>query len=231
LSIEAEFAGIYGSIDNPIAMGNYGQFENGIKIIQEGGVVNAEYKFLRDALTVRFMFAFATGDPNPGWGLSPLSNVAAHPGDWDGSKLVNGRDRITNFRFDPDFYVDYIFWRNLVGQVTGAMIYRPGVQYNLTEGLGARLDLVYSRAFFAGNTPSASCTNFVNVCTQDANLGVEGDLKVFYNSEDGFHAWLMYALFVPFSGLDRVVTDQNGQPLQLGSGIAQAIQAMIGVTF
>src|SRR5262249_8594328 len=101
LSIEAEFAGIYGAIQNPILSGSYGAFEPEVRLIQEGGALNAEYKFLRDALTVRFLFAFATGDPSPGWGVRPLSGVP-HPGDWDGSQAVNGKDKITNFRFDPD---------------------------------------------------------------------------------------------------------------------------------
>jgi uncharacterized protein (TIGR04551 family) len=231
LTIEAEFAGIYGKIGNPVIGGSYGASDPSITLVQEGGALHAEYKLLRDALTISFLFAFATGDPSPGWGVRPFSDPAAKPGAWDGSQAINGKNRITNFRFDPDFYVDYIFWRQLVGLVTDAVIFRPGVQYNLTEGLGARLDLVYSRAMFASSTPSASLTLFPGKGDGDANLGIEGDLKIFYRSEDGFNAWLMYAIFIPFAGLNRTVTDQNGQPLELSAGIAHAIQAMIGVTF
>jgi uncharacterized protein (TIGR04551 family) len=235
LSVEAEFAGIYGELQNSALSGPFGTSDYSIKLIQEGGAMNAEYKFLRDALTVSFLFAFATGDPSPGWGLAPLANASPTPGDWDGSQATINKPRITNFRFNPDFYVDYIFWRRLVGTVTDAMVFRPGVQYNLTEGLGARLDLVYSRAMFASSTPSASLPGIPALQQdQSANLGIEGDLRVFYNSEDGFHAWLLYALFVPFDGLNRGISmdkTENGQPLAISAGIAQALQLMLGVTF
>jgi uncharacterized protein (TIGR04551 family) len=229
LSIEAEYAGIVGKINNSLLSGKFGDTDAPIDLLQQGAVITADYKLLRDALTISFLAAYASGDPAPGWGIRPFSNPTPKPGDWDGSQALS-EHRITNFRFDPAFYVDYIFWRQLVGQITDALIFRPGVQYNLTEGFGARLDVIYSRAIYSSSTPSASRP--LLGLSPSGNLGVEGDIKVFYNSEDGFHAWLVYGLFFPLAGLNRVVVaEQNVGTIELGAGVAHTLQGMLAVTF
>ena len=123
----------------------------------------------------------------------------------------------------------------MVGMVTDAIIFRPGLQYNITEGFGGRVDLVYSRAFFDSSTPSAgiSSTDVINELghSADANLGVELDAKIFYASEDGFHAWLEYGVFFPMAGLDAEVLNTNNEAIALSSGLAQTIQAMFAVSF
>ncbi len=251
--VEAEVAGIVGNIGNSVIEGPYGSTDRALSINQHGGSVNMEYKLLKDSLTIRLLVAWATGDSAPGWGVRPLLDVSDNPNKWDGTQAPPGDTNITNFRFDPDFIVDMIFWRQLVGTVTDALIIRPGVQYNLTEGFGARLDAVYSRAWFAQSTPSSSFGAFgdegATLGSPDSNLGLEFDLKLFFNSEDGFHAWAQYGLFIPFGGLDRVTeidqatadqlggtnvtTDANGTRIlgKLNASLAHTIQFLIGVTF
>ncbi|MCK6552120.1 TIGR04551 family protein [Myxococcota bacterium] len=219
LSLEAELAGIYGKIGNSVVAGGFESVDQEIDLNQMGGVLNAEYKLLRDSLTLSLLVAVASGDSANGWGITPLSDAAPQAGSWDGSQAADGK--ITNFRFDPGFYVDLVFWRQIVGVITDAMIVKPGIQYNLTEGFGARLDLVYSRAWFSESTPSASLSN------PDANLGLEGDVKIFFDSEDGFHAWLQYGMFVPFAGLDRSPV----AGVTLDAGIAHSLQALVAVSF
>lgn len=224
LSLEAEAVGIYGTIGNQTLSGGFTTEGDPIRINQQAAAFNGEYKFLRDALTLSFLVVFATGDPAPGWGVFPLSDTAPRAGVWDGTQA--GNNRVTNFRIDPDFHVDMIFWRQLVGVVTDALIFRPGVQYNLTEGIGGRLDVVYSRAIYAESTPSASIPD-----QADKNLGIEIDTKFFYASEDGFNAWLQYGLFVPLGGLDSQVERSDGGDPLLSASIAHTIQAMLAITF
>jgi uncharacterized protein (TIGR04551 family) len=230
LSLEAEYVGILGNIGNRALAGDLDTRQADISINQHGGAFNAEYKFLRDALTLNLLLVIASGDRAPGWGVLPLSDASPQPGSWDGSQAIETEPSINNFRMDPDFQVDLILWRQLVGLVTDAIVVRPGVQYNLTEGFGARLDLVYSRAFFAESTPSAGKAA-LGLGSQDANLGIEADLKIFYDSEDGFHAWLQYGLLIPFGGLDRAVLDTDGVNKVLDAEVAQTIQAMLAISF
>lgn len=265
LTIEAEYAGILGRIGNSAVSGPYGATDaahpNGLSIAQHGATLNVEYKLLRDALTLSLLVVVASGDSAPGWGIRPLVDASGTAGIWDGAQVLPGTDSqaedrsLNNFRFDPDFIVDMIFWRQLVGTVTDALVIRPGVQYNVTEGLGARLDLVYSRAWFASSTPSGSFvdlqnsdgTDVPNLGTPSANLGVEADVKLFYASKEGFHAWLQYGLFIPFGGLDRQVEIEKDVAMDLSSNevavvdntpfrrldakIAHTIQILFGITF
>lgn len=126
--------------------------------------------------------------------------------------------------------------------LTDAVVVRPGVQYNFTEGLGARLDLIYSHAMYSASTPSGSFdknggNDIKGTVTQTRrpapNLGLEADLRLFYASEDGFHAWLQYGILFPFAGLDRLLADSavQGGGKTLSSEIAQTLQLTFGVVF
>lgn len=243
LLLEVEAAGILGSVKNSVVSGRIGDTDKPFDIQMWGAAVRGEYKFLHDSLTVRFLVAAASGDEQPGWGVKPLTNTSPQAGAWDGAQQGDGY--IKNFRFDPDFKVDLILWRELVGMLTDAVVVRPGVQYNFTEGLGARLDLIYSHAMYSASTPSASfASNGSNDIKNDAgvvtqtrrpapNLGLEADLRLFYASEDGFHAWLQYGILFPFAGLDRLLVDSavRGGGKTLSSEIAQTLQLTFGVVF
>lgn len=220
--LEAEVAAIGGTVGNTAIGGGIDASSAEVDLLMFGGALRAEYKLLDDAMTIRFLAAVASGDPQPGWGIQPLK-TSPNPGEWDGGQNADGR--IENFRFDPAFDVDLILWRQLVGQLTDAIVLRPGIQYDITEGLGGRLDIVYSRAFYASSTPSAGHA-------PDANLGIEFDAKLYYISEDGFNAWFQYGLFVPFSGLDRrrLLEVADGEDI-LEASIAQTIQVMLAVTY
>lgn len=253
LTIEAEYAGILGKIGNSAIQGSYGARDKELDINQHGATLNVTYKLLRDALSLELLVVAASGDSAPGWGIRPLGDVSGSRGIWDGTQAPAGDSSITNFRFDPSFVVDMIFWRQLVGAVTDALIIRPGMQYNITEGLGARIDLVYSRAWFAESTPSGSLEGLVGQDGTDlglgspsANLGLEADVKLFYDSTEGFHAWLQYGMFIPFGGLNRAVViesdiaaednearvNADGEAVKLlDAKIAHTIQVMLGVTF
>ena len=63
--------------------------------------------------------------------------------------------------------------------------------------------------------------------------GLEADLRLFYASEDGFHAWLQYGILFPFAGLDRLLADSavQGGGKTLSSEIAQTLQLTFGVVF
>ncbi|MEM1025375.1 MAG: TIGR04551 family protein [Myxococcota bacterium] len=258
LLVEAEYGFIIGNITNPIetrldASGEDQGFDAGsdledVSIDQHGGALKAQYKFLKDRLSLEFLFLFATGDGSAGWGVRPFlgANTRQVGGIWDGDQSADGS--VTNFRFNPAYNFDRILWRQLVGTFTDGLVFRPSVQYNITEELGARLDIIYSRALFAASTPSGSLINGDDVLNADsvsaplggpdANLGVELDFKLFFVSDNGFNTWLQYASFIAMDGLDRLVPDEsatdtlNGQGVRrLDAGVAHNLQLFLGITF
>lgn len=256
LLIEAEYGFILGNISNPIQSRLQGDddlgFEAGaeledVSIDQHGGALKTQYKFLKDKLSLEFLFLFATGDPAPGWGVRPFLGTSGRVGGvWDGDQSQDGS--VTNFRFNPAFNFDRILWRQLVGTFTDGLVFRPSVQYDITEELGARFDLIYSRSLFAASTPSGSLQNGDSVLDldqsaeplggPDANLGLELDFKVFFVSDNGFNTWLQYATFIAMDGLDRLVLDDgatttlNGENVRrLDAGVAHNLQLFLGITF
>ena len=253
LTIEAEHSGVFGTIGNGVASGLFGQATaNDIDVRQFGGTVRMEYRMLKDALKLELLVLAASGDSAPGWGLQPLRQLPANRvlnrnGVWDGSQLTATDNNLTNFAFDPDFIVDLILWRQLVGAVTDALVVRPSLQYNFTEALGIRLDIIYSRAWFEQSTPSGSFVRndgtLSDLGSPDANLGVEGDVKLFFDSKDGLHAWFQYGMLIPLGGMDREVQvepnssiaaseDSEGNRFaRLDAGLAHTIQLMLGITF
>ena len=254
LTISAEYSGVVGRIGNtfigtPDDPATYGRSADSVDLNQHGGALRATYKFLEnDALTLELLVVAASGDDAPGWGLFPLLGDGTNPGAWDGNQAPVGDDTISNFRFDPDFIVDLIFWRQLVGAVTDALVVRPSIQYNLKQ-FGGRLDAIYSRSWFATSTPSGSFSDLGNdsVGGLDENLGIEVDATIFYRpKKEGFNAQLQYGIFFPLDGLDRQVFVEDNVTGQrainpvsgveediarLDANIAHTIQVLFAVTF
>ncbi|MEE2903326.1 MAG: TIGR04551 family protein [Myxococcota bacterium] len=232
LEVEFEHAGIVGDVGSSAIGGSFGARGDPLEISMFAAAASAKYKLFNDALSLELLTVFASGDNAPGWGIQPLE-TSPTPGTWDGGQNDDGK--INNFRIDPDFQVDLILWRQLVGMVTDAVVFRPGLQYNITEGLGGRIDLVYSRAVYGESTPSAGISSNEVIAElghgQDNNLGVELDAKIFYASDDGFHAWLEYGVLFPLAGLDAQVRNMNNEAIALPSSLAQTLQAMFAVQF
>ena len=132
----------------------------------------------------------------------------------DGPQLALPDDtRVDNFRFHPDYHVDLILWRELVGTITDALYVRPAVRLRPGGGFSAELALVYSRCLEATSAPGG-----------EAPLGVETDLVLRYRSPDGFVASLEYGVLLPLAGLDN-------RELHLDARPAQRVHAVMGVLF
>jgi uncharacterized protein (TIGR04551 family) len=152
---------------------------------------------------------YASGDPAPGFGVTQRPNAAApQPGDLDGPQASPRRDnRVDNFRMHPDFRVDRILFREILGAVTDAVYVRPHGRVRLTRARSAELSahaaVVASRAVEASSTLSGK-----------APLGVELDPSLIFETHS-FLAALDYGLLFPLSGFDNVATSQAAKPAQL----------------
>ena len=143
-------------------------------------------------------FGAASGDPAPGFGVHQNVGAApASPGDLDGPQASPPGDlRYDNFRFHPDYRVDELLFREIVGTVTDAAYVRPHiglVARDLGFGdLSGELALMAAWALEPDSTPGGS-----------GALGVEIDLRLAYVSKDGFSAEAVGAVLLPGPGFDN----------------------------
>ena len=187
-----------------------------VSLLQFGWVLRSQYKMLRDALKVGLEIGMASGDSaeprnsdyNRRRRASPLRDASTNDDDYN------------EFRFDFDYLVDLILFRELIGTVANAVYFKPWIQYDLLSSLGARLDVIYSLAHrpvaFPGNSP---------------NLGLEFDLDLYYRNEaEGFYAGFQYGILIPFAGLDRPESIY-GVLRARNASVAQTLQARLIIKF
>jgi uncharacterized protein (TIGR04551 family) len=211
--LEGELVGVYGSIDslavNPGAATP--TLTGPVLLRQFGGVLQSSWK-PGGKVTIGGETGVASGDTNPGFGVRTLRPSAR--GVLDARQFTASDDvkDIRNFRFNRAYRVDLILWREILLQVTDAFYVKPSVRYELIQGLGAELAVIYSQAIYAGSTPGGK-----------APLGIEGDVGAFYESDDGFLAWIRYGLLQPLGAFDS----EQGRDLHR----AHAIRGGFGVKF
>lgn len=222
LRIELELVGVFGSIGNSAPTPELATrpTENAaLSLLQGGAVLQADYKIL-DNLLAGVEVGFASGDKAPGMGNRPGRGPGA-PGSIDGQQfnIAGGDLDITNFRFNRDYRVDLILWRNILNGVTDAIYVKPSVKYEVRDGLNLMANVIYSRAVYASSTPSAAPGR-----AGDPNLGVEIDAGASYVTEDGFVATLWYGVLFPLPGLRNNVADVDAKT-------AQAVHGAFGIRF
>ncbi len=211
LTIETEWTGVVGQINDPRSVltdpntSPSGYTGQQVLLRQFGGVVRGTYALMPDKLKLLTEVGIASGDAAPGMGVSTSTNYPTLPGQQPVYGVLDGpqfnvatRDHsIRNFRFDPDYNIDMILWREIIGQVTDAWYLRPSVHWDAFGGLALDGAIIYSQALYATSTPSSTGPG-----TGNKPLGIEADLKVSYTSDDGLNAWVMYGFFNPLSAFD-----------------------------
>jgi uncharacterized protein (TIGR04551 family) len=182
LQIELEGTLVVGKIGSIVDVDS--NLTQPLNILMGGGVIRGDYKFLHDSLHVGMEVGYASGDP----GEDKSGRV-----NFQTAVLVRppSQTTISNFAFDPDYHVDLILFRRIIGTVTNATYFKPNVIYDILDTLSARVDIIYSLA----NVPVAYPGNAVN-------LGLELDGSVMYhNEEEGFYAGVAYGVLFPFAAL------------------------------
>ena len=216
LYVEFEGVLIGGEIENSSDDNNQ---EDRLEILQFGWVLRSHYKLLKDALKIGIEVGMASGDQTEATN-SDINRRRTLVPQFDSSNPNAAADTSLNeFRFDFDYHVDLILFRELLGTVANAVYFKPTIQYDLLDSIGARLDIIYSLAHrpvaFPGNS---------------ANLGFEIDLDLYYrNVDEGFYAGLQYGLLVPLGALDRP-EDIYGTRAS-NAEVAQTLQARLIVKF
>jgi len=231
LRVELEAAGVFGKIgDAAVSPGMSADENQAVTLRQFGAVLQAEYKLL-DALNINLEFGFASGDKSPGMG-NRTGRGQTKPGSIDGQQYClaascTTRDSdITNFRFNRDYRVDLILWREIYDGITDAIYIRPGAKYEITEGLSVWANIIYSRAVYGQSTPSSHLDTTSGQLVGDENLGVEIDGGVRYDSGDGFIAGVSYGVLFPLAGMNN--NDPNNP---IGASTAQTVRGWFVIKY
>ncbi|MCA9578431.1 MAG: TIGR04551 family protein [Sandaracinaceae bacterium] len=186
------------------------------RILSGGFALQAEYRLLDEALGIYLDTGLATGD-SQARGISNRENTY---------QQEDGNRRLTHFGFHPNYRIDLILFRNVLGNIGGVYYLRPGLSYDLVrtafgQRVGARVDVIYSRANRTSQIREYGDRN-------NNNLGLELDASVYYRSEDGpgltdgFYAAFQYGILFPLAGLK-----ESG----LGVGNAQTLRLILGVEY
>ena len=244
LRLELEMAGAVGEIgnvadqqnvfrpnprdpDNPIRV-DY--LDDAWRIAQFGVAFEGEYRLLEDKLFLRLYTGFATGDPQ----VDGMSRNDDFDGDPRNPAFSQGDNRrLSQFSFHPNYRVDLILWRHLMGAVSSAWYLRFGGGYDIIRApngnlFGLSADVVYSRAAFEVQTYGSN-----------PNLGVELDLAAYYRTSDGpgfldgFYASFQYGVLFSLPGLGYLTYRgapevPGGNP---GLGNAQTLRLILGVQY
>ncbi|NTX15883.1 TIGR04551 family protein [Myxococcus sp. CA056] len=224
--LEFELAAVLGTIGNRALAANQTTFDQSLRVAQFGGVAQGEVKVADNKLTLGLELGFASGDKAPGFGNYPGrkgsgTNDYTNPGDVEGPQYrCDGGgcsdSAIRNFRFNRDYRIDLILWRELIGGVTDAFYVRPSVKYAVAPGIDLYGRLIYSQALYAESTPSFT----------SKSLGVEVNAGVDYTTEDGFLAGIAYGILFPMGGL-QAYTDALKADLET----PHSIRGWLGVKF
>jgi uncharacterized protein (TIGR04551 family) len=214
LVVEAEVAGVFGTVDNFVDA-----TKEDMSLAQIGAVARLQYLALDGDLELGGEVGYASGDQ---WD-------DPRPGDIhidDANYLPRGDDNndfdLTRFQFNRDYHVDLILWRELYGAVTNAVYGKPWVRYNISDRFHFRAQAVMSFAPKPIATPG------------NASLyGIELDGEVGYSNEDeGFFAGLAYGVLFPMAAMDHPIDlPEFANEPDSNAGTAQTFQARAVLKF
>ncbi|MFZ5442993.1 MAG: TIGR04551 family protein [Myxococcota bacterium] len=236
--LELEAAAILGGMQNRALSSSSADQNQQLYVYQFGAVLQGEYKLLNGDLEIGGEIGFASGDKSPGMGNYPRRkgsgpNGATELGDLDGPQYRCDSgcsdNEINNFRFNRDYRVDMILYREILGGVTDSLYFKPRAKYRITQGFEAYASVIYSRAIFVESTPAAAYQQRGN------SLGIEINGGVRYETEDGFFGQLQYGILFPLEGFIKQSETPIPGTTVSGSQIErenpQALRAVVGIRF
>ena len=208
LRVEAEAAYLAGKIEQASLLPGV-LLNQPITSNQFGAAIESEIGRPESKIGGGLDMGYASGDSAPGFGVNTQPGApTAKPGDIDGAQVKPPYDNhVDNFRFHPDYRVDRILFREIIGTVTNATYLRPHVRWRIADigrgSLSAGVAAVASWAQYATSTPGGK-----------RPLGIEIDPTLAY-AHSGFYAALEHGILFPLSGLDNPVAHLDAKPAQL----------------
>lgn len=207
--IEAEAAGLFASYDQGSLIPGL-LLRDPVKSRQLALAIESNFGPKNERYGAGLDGGYASGDSAPGFGVSSnATGKTPRAGDLDGAQNAGRYDtRIDNFRFHPDYRIDRILFREIIGTVTDAVYVRPHGQLDLVHRESYRLQLttavVGSMAVYSQSTPGGK-----------RPLGIEIDPSLVYSQKGGFLAALDYGVLFPLAGLDNTIVGQVAKQAQM----------------
>lgn len=210
-----------------------------LKLFQLGWVLASELRLYHDSLFLGFETGGSTGDN------AELAYAQDQNGNLTSTRVQSylnqrwkfvpqpvGDNWSTAFLFSPQYHVDEIFFRRIMGTVTNAIYLKPSATYWFDLGdpraaeqrqLGLNGSFIYSLAPWKEGTPGNALS-----------YGLEMDVSLMYrNTSDNFYAGLTWGVFWALDALNRPVGAQNaGLWINAeGTSAAQILRTFLGVRF
>lgn len=207
--IELEAALLYAHIDQ-ISLLPGALLRRPSDSLQFGAALESDFGGPSDMFGGGVDLGIASGDPAPGFGVrqTPLTTPPV-PGDLDGLQANPPLDNdVTNFRFHPDYRVDRILFREIIGTVTDAVYIRPHVRMTA-------MDLGTSQVVLSLTGIASFALNASSAPGGQAPLGVELDPTIAYRHKDGFGVAIEHGVLFPLAGLDNPTLGLPAKPAQM----------------
>jgi uncharacterized protein (TIGR04551 family) len=218
LRLEAEGAYSHGAVEHPDPLPNVAANFR-LTSDQAGVVARLVVQPPEVPLWLELHGGWASGDPASGFGVwtetaSDGTYRQPAPGDLDGMQIQLPHDTaIDNFRFHPNYRIDQILWRRLIGTFTDAWFLRGDVRWYPWPFLKLHAGAIYSETLNALSAPGLA-----------SPLGVEVELSATYYTRAGFEARLLYAGLLPLSGLRDYFAGRDAEP-------SHVVRTVIGYRF
>jgi uncharacterized protein (TIGR04551 family) len=222
LTVEAEASGVVGRIGDGGPLVDVMEPNKRLTLQQLGWVVATELRLYKNAFFLGFETGGATGDQaeNPNTYLNYRWKLVPQP---------IGDRVLSDFKFSPDYHVDEILFRRILGTVTNAAYVKPQMTYwlDLAERrqIGLSAAFIYSLALEPVSTPGNAYS-----------YGVEMNVGLNYrNPADGFYGGVTWGVLWPLGALNRPQTNSiQGQtlwPTKQDATSSQALRAFLGIRF
>ncbi|HEX7666334.1 MAG TPA: TIGR04551 family protein, partial [Polyangiaceae bacterium] len=195
--IEAEVAYLQAQVDQPSLIPG-ALLRESASSHQLGAALESEIGTPQSRFGAGLDLGYASGDSAPGFGVNTPANAQApKPGDLDGPQASFPNDtRVDNFRFHPDYRIDQILFREIIGTVTDAAYIRPHVRAKVVSWTSAQITAslagIASTAIYASSTPGNA-----------KPLGIELDPQIAYSGREGLFVAIEGGALLPLAGLDN----------------------------
>jgi len=210
--LQLETSGTVGRIGNAEDL-NWDGPSSPLWLLQGGVALKSRYGFFNDKLGIGLDSGIASGNANNT--LNSREGLS--------QQFSANNDTLSTFKFNPNYSVDLILFKEVLGTVAGAAYVKPNISYDITQSLSVRGDVISSFAVYSSSTTGNSSL-----------LGLEFDLSAKYHSAEGFYFLLQYGLLVPFAGLNQPASVSGKSAIYekySTAQIAQTVQFLAGITF